>query len=42
MVITKDLKAELLDRLKTQALVVAPASEAEYLELAPHFPFKTE
>lgn len=42
MVITKDLKAELLERLKTQAQVVVPASEAEYLELAPHFPFKIE
>ncbi|MFN4147901.1 MAG: hypothetical protein ACK4GN_19080, partial [Runella sp.] len=42
MVTTKDLKAELLERLKTEKIVVVPASEKQYLSLAKHFPYKIE
>lgn len=42
MVVVKDLRTDLLERLKTEELVVVPASEAEYLELAHDFPFKLQ
>lgn len=42
MIVIKDLRTELLERLKTEELVVIPASEAEYLELAHDFPYKTQ
>ncbi|MCU0340808.1 MAG: Uma2 family endonuclease [Spirosomaceae bacterium] len=42
MVIIQDLRTELLERLKTEELVRVPASEADYLALAQHFPFKVE
>jgi Uma2 family endonuclease len=42
MVIIQDLRTELLERLKTEELVRVPASEADYLALAQHFPFKIE
>ncbi len=42
MVITKDLRTEILERLKTNELVRIPASESEYLDLAYSLPFKIE
>jgi Uma2 family endonuclease len=42
MVITRDLREEILERLNTEELVRIPASESEYLDLAYHFPFKIE
>jgi len=42
MVITRDLRTEILERLKTEDLVQIPASESDYLDLASHFPFKIE
>jgi Uma2 family endonuclease len=42
MVITKDLRTEILERLQTDALVCIPASEREYLALADEIPFKIE
>ena len=42
MVIAKDLREEILRKLKTEPLVRISASEAEYLELAKNFPYKIE
>lgn len=42
MVIAKDLREEILRKLKTEPLVRISASEAEYLELANNFPYKIE
>lgn len=42
MVATKDVRSDLLERIKTEESVTMPMSEADYLELAKDFPFKTE
>ena len=42
MVLIQDLKATILERLKTEKVVHLPASEAEYFEVAEQLPFKVE
>jgi Uma2 family endonuclease len=42
MVIINDLRTSIIEQLKTTSLVKIPASEADYLALANHFPFKIE
>lgn len=42
MVITGDVRTELIERLKNEDLVTMPMPEADYLELAKDFPFKIE
>ena len=42
MVITEDLRIEVIERLKTEAFIRMPALEAEYLTLASQLPFKIE
>ena len=42
MVLIQDLKATILERLKTEIVVRIPASEAKYFAVAEQFPFKVE
>lgn len=42
MILTKDLKTEILTSLEKEPLARIPASETEYLDLVKHFPFKIE
>ena len=42
MVLIQDLKATILERLKTEKVVHIPASEAEYFAVAEQLPFKVE
>ncbi len=42
MVLIQDLKATILERLKTEKVVHIPASEAEYFAVAEELPFKVE
>ena len=42
MVLVQDLKASILERLKTEKVVHIPASEAEYFAVAEQLPFKVE
>ena len=42
MVAVENLAEYLLEQIKTQDVVCVPASEAEYLEIAPEFPGKLE
>ena len=42
MVAVENLAEYLLEQIKTQDVVYVPASEAEYLEIAPEFPGKLE
>lgn len=42
MLLIQDLKATILERLKTEEVVHVPASEAEYLAVAEQLPFKVE
>lgn len=42
MVLIQDLKATILERLKTEKMVHIPASEAEYFAVAEQLPFKVE
>jgi Uma2 family endonuclease len=42
MIVTKDLRKDILKRLKTEPLVRIPASEDDYLKLVASFPFKIE
>ncbi|AEE49628.1 protein of unknown function DUF820 [Haliscomenobacter hydrossis DSM 1100] len=42
MVLIQDLKTSILERLKTEAVVRTPASEADYFAVAEQLPFKLE
>ncbi len=42
MVIVDNLAQQLIERLKTEAFFRVPASEAEYLDIAPEFPGRLE
>jgi Uma2 family endonuclease len=42
MVLAQDLQSTILERLKTEAVVRIPASEAEYFAVADQLPFKVE
>ncbi|WP_373553869.1 Uma2 family endonuclease [Haliscomenobacter sp.] len=42
MVLIQDLKATILERLKTEKVVHIPASEADYFAVAEELPFKVE
>ncbi len=42
MVAVENIAEYLLAEVKTQDIVCVPASEAEYLEIAPRFPGKLE
>lgn len=42
MVLAQDLRSTILERLKTEAVVRIPASEAEYFAVADQLPFKVE
>lgn len=42
MLLVQDLKATILERLKTEEVVRVPASEAEYFAVAEQLPFKVE